>query len=363
MVEQVNVQSPYSKPCVMGKAIIECVPNISEGKDLEKIHRIVDAARIPGVMILGIEPDSDYNRTVITFAGNPSDVELAAYLLIQASIHEIDMRTHTGEHPRMGCVDVCPFVPISGSSMKQCVDIAERVARKVGELAVPVFMYGGAASDDSRSSLSTLRKGEYEGLMERFTGNSTIHTHSTRFPDFGTKEWDETAKKSGAITIGARDLLIAYNVNIDEKDALISKQIGSIVRSSGRLMKSDNNVKKFRTEGLLAHVQGMGVPLESHGISQVSMNLQQYRSTNLHHAYDVISSLAKDMGGEAKGSEIVGLVPLESMLEAGKWYADSEDLSEEDYVTLAIEKLGLSSIHNFNPHERIIEWCLEGDDQ
>lgn len=363
MVEQVNVQSPYSKPCAMGKPIIECVPNISEGRDLEKIHRIVDAARIPGVKILGIEPDSDYNRTVITFAGEPADVERAAYLLIQASILEIDMRDHSGEHPRMGCVDVCPFVPISGASMEQCVDIARRVARKVGELAVPVFMYGGAASDDSRSSLSILRKGEYEDLVHRFNGTSTVHSESTRLPDFGTTEWDDAAKQSGAITIGAREILIAYNVNVEEKDAVISKQIGSIVRSSGRLMKSDDKVKKFRTQGLLAHVQGMGVPLESHGISQVSMNLQQFRSTNLHHAYDVISSLAKNMGGVAIGSEIVGLVPLESMLEAGRWYADAEDLSEEDYVTIAIEKLGLSSIHNFNPHERIIEWCLEGDEQ
>ena len=362
MAEQVNVQSPCSKPETMGKSIIECVPNISEGRDIEKINRIVDAARIPGVKILGIEPDSDYNRTVITFAGNPSDVEHAAYLLIQASIQEIDMSKHTGEHPRMGCVDVCPFVPISGASMEQCVDIARRVARMVGDLAVPVFLYGGAASDSSRSSLSTLRKGEYEDLMNRFTGNSTVHGESTRLPDFGTGVWDELAKRSGAITIGAREILIAYNVNIDEKDAAISKQIGSIVRSSGRLIKSENKANKFRTQGLLKHVQGMGVPLESHGISQVSMNLQQYSSTNLHHAYDVISSLAKDMGGAAIGSEIVGLVPLESMVEAGIWYAESEDLSDVEYVSLAIEKLGLSSIHNFNPHERIIEWCLEGDD-
>ena len=347
----------------MGKSIIECVPNISEGRDIEKINRIVDAARIPGVKILGVEPDSDYNRTVITFAGEPSDVEHAAYLLIQESILEIDMRNHSGEHPRMGCVDVCPFVPISGASMEQCVDIAKRVARKVGDLSVPVFMYGGAASDVSRSSLSTLRKGEYEELINRFTGTSTVHAESTRLPDFGTTRWDDTSKKSGAITIGARDILIAYNVNVEENDAVISKQIGSIVRSSGRLMKSDNKGKKFRTQGLLTHVQGMGVPLESHGISQVSMNLQQYRDTNLHHAYDVISSLAKDMGGLAIGSEIVGLVPLESMVEAGRWYADSENLSDVDYVTLAIEKLGLNSIHIFNPHERIIEWCLEGDDQ
>ena len=347
----------------MGKAIIECVPNISEGRDSEKINRIVDAARIDGVKILGIEPDADYNRTVITFAGNPQDVEHAAFLLIQAAINDIDMRTHSGEHPRMGCVDVCPFVPISGATMEQCAEMAKRVAEKVGELAVPVFLYGGAASNDSRRSLSVLRKGEYEHLEQRFAGKSSIHGGPTTLPDYGTSDWVTSVERSGAITIGARDILIAYNVNIDEIDARISKQIGSIVRSSGRLMKSIDKTRKFRTQGLLSHLQGMGVPLESHGISQVSMNLQQYRQTNLHHAYDVISSLAQDMGGRAVGSEIVGLVPLHSMVEAGKWYAGIEELSDEEYVSLAISNLGLSSIHNFNPNERIIEWCLEGDGQ
>ena len=362
MVEQVNVQSPYSKPMTMGKSIIECVPNISEGRDIEKINRIVDAARISGVKILGVEPDADYNRTVITFAGPPAEVEQAAFLLIEKAISEIDMRQHSGEHPRMGCVDVCPFVPITGVSIEQCSEIAQRVSIKVADLSVPVFMYGGAASDPARKSLSKLRKGEYEGLMDRFSGESTIHDDVTRMPDYGTSEWIESSQKSGAITIGSRDILIAYNVNIDEKDAAISKQIGSIVRSSGRLMKSIDASKRFRTNGLLTYVQGMGVPLESHGISQVSMNLQKYRETNLHHAYDVIESLAKDMRGEAIGSEIVGLVPLDSMVEAGIWYADDKELSDEEYVAIAIEKLGLNSIHHFNPRERIIEWSLEGDE-
>ena len=361
MVEQVNVQSPYSKPMTMGKSIIECVPNISEGRDIEKINRIVDAARISGVKILGVEPDADYNRTVITFAGPPAEVEQASFLLIEKAISEIDMRQHSGEHPRMGCVDVCPFVPITGVSIEQCSEIAQRVSIKVADLSVPVFMYGGAASDPARKSLSKLRKGEYEGLMDRFSGESTIHDDVTRMPDYGTSEWIESTQKSGAITIGSRDILIAYNVNIDEKDAVISKQIGSIVRSSGRLMKSIDASKRFRTNGLLTYVQGMGVPLESHGISQVSMNLQKYQETNLHHAYDVIESLAKDMRGEAIGSEIVGLVPLDSMVEAGIWYADDKELSDEEYVAIAIEKLGLSSIHHFNPRERIIEWSLDGD--
>lgn len=363
MVEHVNVQSPYSKPLAMGQSIIECVPNISEGRDIEKINRIVDAARIKGIKILGIEPDSDYNRTVITFAGIPQDVEEAAYLLIEAATQEIDMRLHKGEHPRMGCVDVCPFVPISNSTMEECNEIAERVAKKVGQLSVPVFLYGNAAANSHRTSLSTLRKGEYEELEARFSGDSTVHGEETRHPDFGSAEWSEITQRSGAITIGSRGILIAYNVNIDEEDASISKQIGSIVRSSGRLMKSLDAKKRFRTQGLLSHVQGMGVPLESHGLSQVSMNLQDYIETNLHHAYDVISSLANDMGGKAIGSEIVGLVPLDSMIQAGHWYSQRDDMTEEELVLLAIERLGLNSIHPFNPHERIIEWCLKGDEQ
>ncbi len=347
----------------MGQSIIECVPNISEGRDIEKINRIVDAARIHGIKILGIEPDSDYNRTVITFAGKPEDVEKAAYLLIESSIKEIDMRIHSGEHPRMGCVDVCPFVPISGCSMEDCNEIARRVASKVGLLSVPVFLYGNAATDPLRSSLSKLRKGEYEGLESRFLGKSTTHGVETSLPDFGSTEWSDSVQRSGAITIGSRGILIAYNVNIDEKDANISKKIGSIVRSSGRLMKSLDTNKRFRTQGLLSHVQGMGVPLESHGLSQVSMNLQEYKQTNLHHAYDVIASLANDMGGKAIGSEIVGLVPLDSMVEAGQWYSERDDMTEEELVLLAINSLGLNSIHHFNPHERIIEWCLKGEEQ
>ena len=347
----------------MGQSIIECVPNISEGRDIEKINRIVDAVRIQGIKVLGIEPDSDYNRTVITFAGKPQDVEKAAYLLIEASINEIDMRVHSGEHPRMGCVDVCPFVPISGCSMEDCSEIARRVANKVGQLLVPVFLYGGAASDSLRSSLSKLRKGEYEGLEARFSGDSEIHGVETCLPDFGSTQWSEAVQRSGAITIGSRGILIAYNVNIDEKDASISRKIGSLVRSSGRLMKASDAHKRFRTQGLLSHVQGMGVPLESHGLSQVSMNLQEYHQTNLHHAYDVISSLAHDMGGKAIGSEIVGLVPLDSMVEAGHWYSNRDDMTEEELVLLAIERLGLNSIHHFDPNKRIIEWCLKGDEQ
>ena len=355
-----NVQSPTWEPCAMSKAIIECVPNISEGRDLEKVNRIVDAARIDGVKILGIEPDPDYNRTVITFAGTMEAVETAAVCLIEKAIEEIDMRNHSGEHPRMGCVDVCPFIPISNATMDQCVEIAKRVGTKIGQSNVPVFLYGFASSSQERRLLSTLRKGEYEGLEARLTASTSLHDDTTRLPDLGSMTWDLKSQKSGGITIGARDILLAYNVNIDDADPKIAQQIGSLVRSSGRLIKSSDGERKFRTKGLLEYVQGMGVPLESHQISQVSMNLQNYKVTNLHHAFDTIDSLSKNMGGSTKGSELVGLVPLDAIVQSGKWYA-GEGLSEKEYIRIAIEKLGLDSLETFDPTKRIIELALLED--
>jgi glutamate formiminotransferase/formiminotetrahydrofolate cyclodeaminase len=342
----------------MSSGIVECVPNISEGRDIEKINRIVDSARIDGVKILGVEPDPDYNRTVITFAGVVDAVEQAAINLIAKAIEEIDMSIHSGEHPRMGCVDVCPFIPISNATMDDCIQIAKRVAKTIADLSVPVFLYGFATEHEERKLLSRLRKGEYEGLKDRFTGNTDIHTDATRLPDLGEKQWTEKAQKSGGITIGARDILLAYNVNIDDPDPKVAQQIGSLVRSSGRLIKSSDGQRKFRTVGLLKHVQGMGVPLESHNISQVSMNLQNYNITNLHHAFDTIKSLCQNLGKETKGSELVGLVPLKAMLDAGLWYA-GEGLSDEEYIFTAIECLGLNSIGEFNPKERIIELALK----
>ena len=342
----------------MSSGIVECVPNISEGRDIEKINRIVDAARIEGVKILGVEPDPDYNRTVITFAGQIDSVEQAAINLVSKAIEEIDMRKHSGEHPRMGCVDVCPFIPISNTTMDICAEIAKRVAKTIAELNVPVFLYGFAAKHEDRKLLSKLRKGEYEGLEDRFNGTTDIHTETTRLPDIGEVTWTNKAQKAGGITIGARDILLAYNVNIDDSDPAVAQQIGSLVRSSGRLIKSSDGGGKFRTVGLLKHVQGMGVPLESHNISQVSMNLQNYNVTNLHHAFDTIDSLCKNMGRETKGSELVGLVPLKAMLDVGHWYV-GEGFSDEEYITVAIERLGLNAIGEFNPNERIIELALK----
>ena len=339
-------------------AIIECVPNISEGRDLEKIEKIVAAASgVHGCSVLGVEPDADYNRTVITIAGEPNSVKEAAYNLIESAIANIDMRIHKGEHPRLGVVDVCPFVPLEGATMDECSEYARELAQRVAEeLSVPTFLYGYSATNDDRFLLSSLRKGEYEGFRDRLEGGETSHSETTKYPDFGPKSWNESVAKSGGITIGSRDILIAYNVNVDEVDATVSKIIGSTVRSSGRLIKRSG--KRTRIPGMLDKVQGMGVTLESNNISQVSMNILDINSCPLHIAYEACNAIAEDHGKNLLGSEIVGLVPLKVMTEAGEWFSDKEGASEEELVNYAIQGLGLNYLDEFEPENRIIEWAL-----
>ena len=206
--------------------IVECVPNISEGRDEEKIQRIVKAAsNMEGCAVLGVEPDSDYNRTVITIAGSPEHVAQAAFALVCAAVKEIDMREHSGEHPRLGAVDVCPFIPLQGVSMDECAQMARTLAEKVAtECLVPTYLYGHAAQHDEKKLLSTIRKGEYEGLEARLTGGETMHSGATRLPDFGPTTWSEQTAKAGGLTFGARGILVAYNVNFDEKDAFVAKK-------------------------------------------------------------------------------------------------------------------------------------------
>ncbi len=341
------------------REIVECVPNISEGRDSEKIGRIIDAVRgMKNCAVLGVEPDSDYNRTVITIAGEPRAVQEAAFQLICKAIEEIDMTTHEGEHPRLGAVDVCPFVPLKGVSMDDCVELAQSLAQRVGaECNVPTFLYGFAALHEEKNLLSTIRKGQYEGLKARLADGETPHSEHTRLPDFGSKQWGAEAEKTGAITIGARGILVAYNVNIGEPDANVAKKIGSLVRSTGRLVKREDG-RRMRVPGMLPMVQGMGVTLEAHGLSQVSMNLRDVTKCPMHVAFEACKSIASDHDTSTPGSELVGLVPLEAMLESGRWYADQDVNDERELVGAAIEGLGLDSLGSFDPDERIIEWAL-----
>jgi glutamate formiminotransferase/formiminotetrahydrofolate cyclodeaminase len=342
-------------------AIIECVPNISEGRDLDKIDKIVAAARdIEGCSVLGVEPDSDYNRTVITIAGSPNAVIEAAYNLIKSAIENIDMRVHKGEHPRLGVVDVCPFIPLEGAEMDDCTRYAQELAKRVADdFSVPTFLYGYSATHEERFLLSTLRKEQYEGFESRLSNGETVHTKNTRFPDFGPMVWSDTVARSGGITIGSRDILVAYNVNVDEKDAKVSKIIGSMIRSSGRLIRRGE--KKTRIPGMLSKVQGMGVTLESNEISQVSMNLLDIESCPIHIAFEACKAIAGDHGIELLGSELVGLVPLTVLTDAGKWFSENpEESDEKNLVDSAINGLGLEYLDSFDPEKRIIEWALKG---
>lgn len=346
----------------MVQPIIECVPNISEGRNTGLINKIINSiAQSENCSVLSVEPDADYNRTVVTIAGHPELVYDAAFKLIKTSIELIDMSKHHGEHPRLGVVDVCPFVPLSGYTMEECVRLAEKLAKEISEqFNVCTFLYGYAAANPDRKLLSTLRKGEYEGLKERLSNKDEIHSDATRLPDFGPKTWTEEVKKSGGITIGARDILIAYNVNVEETDAVVAKKIGSLIRGSGRLIKQVNG-KKMRIKGMIPEIQGMGVTLESHSISQVSMNILDVNNCPIHKAFEICKSIANDHSTKLRGSELVGLVPLNSMLEAGRWYANQDNLSEDELVAAAIDGLGLSKLEEFNPRKRIIEWALRGD--
>jgi glutamate formiminotransferase/formiminotetrahydrofolate cyclodeaminase len=225
---------------------------------------------------------------------------------------------------------------------------------------LPVFFYGNAATHPDRNVLSNLRKGEYEGLESRLSDGDTNHSDITRMPDLGPTDWNERTAKFGAVVIGSRPILVAYNVNLEEKDAKVSKICGTIVRTSGRLIKSGDS--RMRVSGMLEKVQGMGLPLESHGISQVSMNLQDVSITDMHEAFECIQSLAADHNVDVRGSELVGLAPLSSFLNAGKWYhSNPESATEAELVESAVKGMGLDSLNSFNPKERIIEYAAEVD--
>ena len=340
--------------------LVECVPNISEGRDVEKIQRIVAAAStFDGCSVLGVEPDADYNRTVITIAGSPESVSSAAFALVSTAIAEIDMQTHSGEHPRLGAVDVCPFVPLKDITMEQCAELARSLAQRVAaDLKIPTFLYGAAATHTAKSLLSTIRKGEYEGLEARLSDGHSPHDEHTRYPDFGPNEWSERVARSGGLTFGAREILVAYNVNLSESDAKVARLVGSLVRSSGRLIKQDDG-RRMRFPGALPMVQGMGVSLESHGISQVSMNLRDVNQCPMHVAFEACKSIAGDHGVDVPGSEVVGLVPLSAILNAGQWYAKEGETKESELVEAAILGLGLDNLSPFEPKERIIEYALE----
>ncbi|GAN31860.1 MAG: glutamate formimidoyltransferase [Candidatus Brocadia sp. AMX2] len=330
--------------------IIECVPNFSEGRDAQKIVRIVsEIEQVQGVKLLNVESDTDYNRTVVTFAGKPEAVKDAAFYAIEMAAEVIDMSKHKGAHPRIGATDVCPFVPVANVTMDECVQIARVLGKKVGEwLGIPVYLYGEAAMIPERHLLPDIRKGEYESLPERLKDEKWR-------PDYGHAEFNDNVRKTGATVIGAREFLIAYNVNLDTQNIQIANKISGIVRASG-VVKINEKGEKVRIPGLLKFVQAMGVHLKEHNITQVSMNLLNYKVAPPHVAFEEVKKQAGVLGVRVTGSEIVGLVPKEALLTAGRFY--SKEPSEERIIAVAVERLGLSQLNKFIPGKKVIEYML-----
>jgi glutamate formiminotransferase / formiminotetrahydrofolate cyclodeaminase len=345
--------------------IIECVPNFSEGRDLQIIHLITkEIEAIEGVRLLNVDTGKATNRTVVTFVGSPAAVVEAAFLAIRKAGELIDMRTHQGEHPRMGATDVCPLIPVSGISMEETVVWANKLAERVGnELSIPVYLYDAAQKDKARNNLSVIRAGEYEGFAEKIKNPAWK-------PDFGPAVFDE---KRGATVIGARDFLVAYNVNLNSTSVRRANSVAFDVREAGRIKREgdpingnivlDENGKPMMIPGSLKSVKAIGWFIKEYGIAQISMNLTNLSITPLHIAFDEVCRKADHRGMRVTGSELVGLVPLQSLLEAGKYFLKkqkrSTGVSEKELIRIAIITMGLDELAPFKPEERIIEYLLK----
>jgi glutamate formiminotransferase/formiminotetrahydrofolate cyclodeaminase len=343
------------------KRIIECVPNFSEGRDSEKIAQITGLIEsVAGVRLLNVDPGKATNRTVVTFVGEPEAVIEAAFQAIRKAGELIDMSTHTGEHPRMGATDVCPLIPISGISMEETAAYAQQLAKRVGEeLKLPVYLYEEAQSIPGRKNLSVIRAGEYEGFFKKILQPEWK-------PDFGPAVMDA---KRGATVIGARDFLIAYNVNLNTTSTRRANAVAFDVREAGRVKRENGQVVKdahgqpVNIPGSLKSVKAIGWFIEEYGIAQISMNLTNIRMTPLHIAFDEVCERARDRGLRVTGSELVGLVPLQALTEAGKYFLRKQNrsvgVSEKALIDMAVRTMGLDELTPFKPEERVIEYLLQ----
>ncbi|MFV0484246.1 MAG: glutamate formimidoyltransferase [Bacteroidales bacterium] len=324
--------------------LIECVPNFSEGQDIVVINRIADSIKsVEGVRLLHIDIGYDANRTVMTFVGGPDSVSEAAFRAIQCAGELIDMHKHKGAHPRIGATDVCPLVPLSEVSMKEAVNLSNALALRVGnELNIPVFMYENSAKHKNRQNLEQIRKGEYDGLAKRMGNNNYM-------PDYGPNRFNY---KTGCTVIGARDFLIAFNVNLFSQSEVIAKEIACRIRESGS--KTVSTEKLLRLKGLKA----IGWYMDKYNCTQVSTNITDTSALTLFDVYENIRILAKEYDTEVNGSELIGLLPMKVILDSGRKYAMAENitnLSTDGLIKLAIERLGLNTVVPFKPQERIIE--------
>ncbi len=345
--------------------LIECVPNFSEGVNLDIIKQITNEVEsVEGVRLLNVDPGKGTNRTVVTFVGEPGKVIEAAFLAIKKAGELIDMSKQKGEHPRMGATDVCPLIPISNISMEETAEYARQLARRVGEeLQIPVYLYENAQPNKSRSNLSVIRAGEYEGFFKKIKLPEWA-------PDFGPAENDV---KRGATVIGARDFLVAYNVNLNTTSTRRANAIAFDVREAGRTLRdgdpvtgkivTDENGKAKTIPGSLKAVKAIGWYIEEYGVAQISMNLTNIEVTPVHKAFDEVCTKANERGIRVTGSELVGLIPLKAMLDAGKYFLRKQQrsvgVSEKELIKIAIKSMGLDELGPFIPEERIIEYLLK----
>ncbi len=356
----------------MQKQLIECVPNISEGRDskiIEIVSKIVET--VEGVTLLDVDPGKATNRTVITFVGEPQLVIEAAFRLIKKAAELIDMSKHTGEHPRFGATDVCPLVPISGISLEETARYAHQLGERVGnELGIPGYFYENAAREEKRKNLANCRSGEYEGLSAKLSDPDWK-------PDFGSTQYSNEVAKTGAIAISARDFLIAYNVNLNTTSTRRANAIAFDIREAGRIKRDGNPItgKKIldangepeRVPGKLKAVKGIGWFIDEYGIAQISYNLTNITITSMHEAFDESCKAALKRGIRVTGSEIIGLIPLQAMLDAADYYLIKQKrslgISEREKIKIAVKSLGLDDLKPFHPEKKIIEYMLENNEK
>lgn len=341
--------------------IVECVPNFSEGRDKEKIKTITDEiAKTKGVTLLDVDPGEATNRTVVTFVGTPEGVKEAAFRAIKKASEVLDMSKHKGAHSRMGATDVCPFVPVAGVTMEDCVKIANEVGDRVArELSIPVYLYEEAATKPERRNLAVVREGEYEGLPEKLKDPEWK-------PDYGEPVFN---KKLGATIIGAREFLIAYNINLNTRERKLAHEIALNIREQGRVKRDekgkiirDENGKTVKIPGKLKEVKGVGWYIDEYGIAQVSVNLTNYKITPLYKLFEECRKEARKLGLRVTGSELVGLIPKEAMLQTGRYYLEKQrkcpGVPDEELIRTAVISLGMDQLYPFKPEEKIIEYTI-----
>lgn len=354
------------------KQIVECVPNFSEGRNLEVIKQITDVIeRSKGIKLLDVDPGEATNRTVVTFVGSPEDVIEAAYLAVEKASQIIDMRLHHGAHPRMGATDVLPLIPVSNITLDECADLARRLAQRIADnLGVPTYCYEAAARTPERRNLAVCRQGEYEALPEK------VNTPGKE-PDFGARPYDEKLARTGCTAVGARNFLIATNFNLNSTSTRRANAIAFDVREKGRpLREGDALTGKIKTDeqgqpvmqpGTLKGTKAIGWYIDEYKIAQVSMNITDINATPLHVAFDEVCRCAQNRGVRITGTEIVGLIPKRTLIEAGKYFLEKQQRStgipETDIIDIAIRSMGLSDLKTFNPREKVIEFLLEDIDK